>query len=85
MARVGTKNRPAVLRVKTEKRAAEVAERCDREGIHYILGIEPDESEDVSDIDLALNPLEPYRATPKIGRNDQCFCGSGKKFKKCHG
>ena len=21
----------------------------------------------------------------KIGRNDGCFCGSGKKFKKCHG
>jgi len=23
--------------------------------------------------------------TPKIGRNDLCPCGSGKKFKKCHG
>jgi preprotein translocase subunit SecA len=22
---------------------------------------------------------------PKIGRNDPCFCGSGKKFKNCHG
>jgi len=22
---------------------------------------------------------------PKIGRNDLCPCGSGKKFKKCHG
>jgi preprotein translocase subunit SecA len=25
------------------------------------------------------------RATPKIGRNDPCPCGSGKKFKQCHG
>jgi preprotein translocase subunit SecA len=25
------------------------------------------------------------RAAPKIGRNDLCPCGSGKKFKKCHG
>ena len=25
------------------------------------------------------------RAEPKIGRNDPCHCGSGKKFKKCHG
>ncbi|MGE0764675.1 MAG: SEC-C metal-binding domain-containing protein, partial [Bdellovibrionales bacterium] len=25
------------------------------------------------------------RETPKIGRNDPCHCGSGKKFKKCHG
>ena len=22
---------------------------------------------------------------PQIGRNDPCWCGSGKKFKKCHG
>lgn len=28
----------------------------------------------------------PYRReTPKLGRNDPCHCGSGKKFKKCHG
>ncbi len=25
------------------------------------------------------------RDRPKIGRNDPCHCGSGKKFKKCHG
>lgn len=28
---------------------------------------------------------EPIRAEPKIGRNDQCPCGSGKKYKQCHG
>ncbi|MDQ4035495.1 MAG: SEC-C metal-binding domain-containing protein [Chloroflexota bacterium] len=28
---------------------------------------------------------EPVRAGPKVGRNDPCWCGSGKKFKKCHG
>ncbi len=25
------------------------------------------------------------RAVPKVGRNDPCPCGSGKKYKKCHG
>ena len=25
------------------------------------------------------------RATPKVGRNDPCPCGSGRKFKVCHG
>jgi uncharacterized protein YecA (UPF0149 family) len=31
-------------------------------------------------------PLAPYRrAAPKLGRNDPCYCGSGRKFKKCHG
>ena len=28
---------------------------------------------------------EPYRAAPKVGRNEPCPCGSGKKFKKCCG
>ncbi len=23
--------------------------------------------------------------TEQLGRNDPCWCGSGKKFKKCHG
>jgi len=27
----------------------------------------------------------PVRAEPKVGRNDPCPCGSGKKFKNCHG
>ena len=30
-------------------------------------------------------PARPARAAPKIGRNDPCPCGSGKKFKQCHG
>jgi len=25
------------------------------------------------------------RAAPKVGRNDPCPCGSGRKFKVCHG
>jgi preprotein translocase subunit SecA len=27
----------------------------------------------------------PVRNEPKVGRNDPCPCGSGKKYKKCHG
>ena len=31
-------------------------------------------------------PAKPVvHQAPKLGRNDPCFCGSGKKFKKCHG
>jgi uncharacterized protein YecA (UPF0149 family) len=26
----------------------------------------------------------PRRELPKIGRNDPCHCGSGKKYKNCH-
>ena len=28
---------------------------------------------------------QPVKAGPKIGRNDPCPCGSGKKYKNCHG
>jgi hypothetical protein len=45
--------------------------------------------------DSALGPLAnefadaprevPYVAPPKVGRNDPCPCGSGKKYKKCCG
>ncbi len=30
-------------------------------------------------------PNKPVRAENKVGRNDPCPCGSGKKYKKCHG
>ncbi len=30
-------------------------------------------------------PQQPVKAGPKIGRNDPCPCGSGKKYKNCHG
>jgi preprotein translocase subunit SecA len=30
-------------------------------------------------------PQTPIRNEPKVGRNDACPCGSGKKFKNCHG
>ncbi len=39
-------------------------------------------------IQNSMPPLEkqqPVIAEPKVGRNDACPCGSGKKFKQCHG
>jgi preprotein translocase subunit SecA len=38
--------------------------------------------------DLELPPPVEQRRVDEneqIGRNDPCWCGSGKKFKKCHG
>jgi preprotein translocase subunit SecA len=29
--------------------------------------------------------MQPVRVTEKVGRNDPCPCGSGKKYKNCHG
>jgi SEC-C motif-containing protein len=33
----------------------------------------------------APKPVQSIRKGPKIGRNDPCPCGSGKKYKKCCG
>jgi hypothetical protein len=34
----------------------------------------------------STGPVAPIRRkTPKVGRNEPCPCGSGKKYKKCHG
>jgi len=50
---------------------------------------EDEEDSDISDTEgtpyyAGSAPQSPIRnATPKIGRNDPCPCGSGKKYKKC--
>ena len=35
--------------------------------------------------EIQLPKVTIRRETPKVGRNDPCPCGSGKKFKNCHG
>ncbi len=41
---------------------------------------------DMRDLWRSLGPrVETVRNDNKLGRNDPCFCGSGKKYKKCHG
>ena len=83
MAKIGTQKRPAIVRVQTSQRAEEVIALCAEHGLHYILGIEPDKLEDISDVQRALSPPEPAQTVLKVGRNDPCPCGSGRKFKKC--
>ena len=35
--------------------------------------------------DAATAVAAPAHVGPKVGRNDPCPCGSGKKYKHCHG
>jgi preprotein translocase subunit SecA len=47
-------------------------------------------AEGYAEAEEALEPLQPVQQrrvdeTEQLGRNDPCWCGSGKKFKKCHG
>lgn len=36
-------------------------------------------------VSSAQKTQKPISTGPKVGRNDPCPCGSGKKYKKCHG
>lgn len=84
MAKLGSKKRPAVIRVNNMNRAAEMMSICSQHGWQVIVGIEPDKSEDISDVERLLNPPQPIMTSHlKIGRNDLCICNSGKKYKKC--
>jgi len=71
-------------RVQTQERLNEIAALCNERGLKFIIGLEPDKPEDISEIQRRLNPPSPYTAL-HIGRNDPCPCGSGKKYKKCCG
>lgn len=39
--------------------------------------------EDFKDYETEYSPIEQIRNQNKIGRNELCSCGSGKKYKKC--
>ena len=84
-AKLGTEKKPAVVNVQTEERLKEVASIFEENGWKYIIGLEPDKEEDITDLEILLNPPRPKIAEKKAGRNDPCPCGSGKKYKKCCG
>ncbi len=69
-----------------EAAAAAIEERAER--FSNITYTHPNEdgsvSEQAAPAGLAANTGMPADA-PKVGRNDPCPCGSGKKFKLCHG
>ncbi len=84
-ARLGTEKNPAVVSVRTEKRRKEVTAMFEKNGWNYKIDLDPAKPEDVADLTRLLNPPKPAIAEKKVGRNEPCPCGSGKKFKNCCG
>lgn len=84
MTRLGSKKRPAIVRVSTQERAQELVDLCNDRDWHVVVGLEPDEPEDITDVLKLLHPDRfTVRAEQTAGRNDPCPCGSGVKYKKC--
>ncbi|MCS6990239.1 MAG: preprotein translocase subunit SecA [Chitinophagales bacterium] len=67
--------------------AAQAPPRTDYSRMREGRGAEPVSSTNGSPAPRAPAPPrpEPVRVGPKVGRNDPCPCGSGKKYKNCHG
>jgi len=84
-AKLGTEKNPAIVSVQTEKRMKEVASIFEKQDWKYTIGLEPDKPEDITDLEILLNPPKTIVAEMKVGRNDPCPCGSGQKYKKCCG
>ena len=84
-AKLGTEKNPAVVSVKTKKKEKEVASKFKANGWHYKIEVASDKPEDLSDLEILMNPVKTVIAEETVGRNDPCPCGSGKKYKKCCG
>lgn len=61
---------------KNEDEGIEEEDIDDEEGMTLFDILEPNNEE-------TQEPMR--RSSPKVGRNDPCPCGSGKKYKKCYG
>ncbi|MGH7831463.1 MAG: PBPRA1643 family SWIM/SEC-C metal-binding motif protein [Candidatus Binatia bacterium] len=84
-AKPGTEKNPALVRVRTEERLREVASIFREKGWECKIVLEPDQPEDITSLERLLNPQKPTRVEKKLGRNEPCSCGSGKKYKNCCG
>ena len=80
-ARPPRRRRARLLLGRRRDRAAERARRRGRRGAERVRRRAP------SSRSRSRSPSSSARVAEdeQIGRNDPCWCGSGKKFKKCHG
>lgn len=88
MAELGTKNKPARVRVQTEEKALQIMALCNQKGWQVIVGIEPDKEENIRDVEKLLNGAassSTFKFKSSPSRNEPCPCGSGKLYKRCCG
>jgi preprotein translocase subunit SecA len=70
--------------------AAARAEEAPQRLPDFARALERKQERQQKDLQFQTGPAQaeapkPVRAGAKVGRNDPCPCGSGKKYKKCHG
>ena len=81
--RIATGVAQTILRVTV--RTAEQAEQAEQSTQSTTTGGSGTTTTTRADLRTNRDQQQPRPAQEKLGRNDPCWCGSGKKFKKCHG
>ena len=74
---------PAEEEARMRRDAEEMAKRMQFQHAEATSALEPEAAENPGEA-VAVAAV-PVRAEPKVGRNEPCPCGSGKKYKHCHG
>jgi preprotein translocase subunit SecA len=74
------------VRIQSAEQAADAAERIEERGeqMANVTYTAPNESGDPVSVAAASDSV-PSGEVARVGRNDPCPCGSGKKYKHCHG
>jgi len=72
------------VQVRSQEDVEETAPHAEVQNVQY-QHADYDEALGGSDGEVGEAAQQPAVAGPKIGRNDPCPCGSGKKYKHCHG
>jgi preprotein translocase subunit SecA len=75
---------PAEEEARLRQEAEELAQRMQFRHAEAPGLDQPEELEEGAEVAVAA-ALAPLRNEQKLGRNELCWCGSGKKFKHCHG
>jgi preprotein translocase subunit SecA len=72
------------VRIQTQEQVTQAAEALEEQASHVsnVTYVHPNEDGSVSE---EKDPATVADAVPRVGRNDPCPCGSGKKYKHCHG
>ena len=73
------------LLVTVQVRTEDVQETAPQAGVQNVQYHHADYEEALAAAAESDLPMPPLQAGQKIGRNDPCPCGSGKKYKQCHG
>ena len=72
------------VRIQTQEEAALAAQAIEQQGEHLsnVTYTHPNEDGSVA---TETDPATVAAEVPRVGRNDPCPCGSGEKYKNCHG